>query len=76
MLKLILVIAYQSVREEGTGPVYRAAQEYAGSLTSLRYWVDKSIDCIKSGPETLLSQLEEAKLVANIKELAAVGYVK
>ena len=57
-----LVRAYQAVKEEGT-PVYRAAREYAVPLTTLRDRVDNrtSIDCTKSGPETLLSQLEEGK---------------
>ena len=32
------------------------------------------VDCTKPGPATLLSQLEEAKLVAHIKDPAAVGY--
>ena len=33
-----------------------------------------SIDCMKSGPETLLSQLEEAKLEAHVQDHAVVGY--
>ena len=67
--------AYQAVKEEGL-PVYRAAREYAVPRTTLRGRVDNrvSIDCTKSGPEKLLSQLEDAKLVAHIEYLAAVGY--
>lgn len=70
-----LIREYQAVKEEGL-PVYRVAREYAVPLTTLKDRVDNRvfIDCTKSGPETLLSQLEEAKLVAHIKDLAAVGY--
>ena len=70
-----LVRAYKAVKENGV-PVYRAAKEHAVPLTTLRDRVDNSVsvDCTKPGPEPVLSQLEESKLVAHIKELAAVGY--
>ena len=70
-----LIRAYQAVKEKGL-PVYRTAREYAVQMATLRDRVDNrvSIGCTKSGPEILLSQLEEAKLVAHIKDLAAVGY--
>lgn len=70
-----LVNAYQAVKEKGV-PVFRAAREYSVPLTTLRDRVDNrvSIDCTKPGPEPVLSQLEEAKLVSHIKELAAVCY--
>ena len=70
-----LVRAYNAVKENGV-PVYRAAREYAVPLTTLRDGVDNrvSVDCVKPGPEPVLSQLEESKLVTHIKELAAVGY--
>ena len=56
--------------------MHRAAREYAVPRSTLKGKVNNriSIDCTKSGPETLLSQLEEAKLVAHIKDIAAVGY--
>ena len=70
-----LVRAYQAFKEDGV-PVHRAARKYAVPQSTLKDRVNNriSIDCTKSGPETLLSQLEEAKLVAHIKDLAAVGY--
>ena len=70
-----LVRAYQAVKEYGV-PVYRAAREHAVPLTTLRDRVDNrvNVDCVKNGPEPVLSEIEEAKLVAHIKELAAVGY--
>ena len=45
-------------------------------LTTLRDRVDNrmSIDCTKTGPEPLLSQIEEAKLVKHLQDLAFVGY--
>ena len=63
------------MKEEGT-PVYRASREYAVPLTTYRDKVDNRVyvACTKPGPATLLSQLEEAKLVAHNKDLAAVGY--
>ena len=37
-------------------------------LTTLRDDIRVSVDCTRSGPEPILSQLEESKLVAHIKE--------
>ncbi|XP_062586712.1 uncharacterized protein LOC134248318 [Saccostrea cucullata] len=70
-----LVRAYQAVKQDGV-PVYRAAKEHAVPLTTLRDRVDNKvdIDCTKTGPEPLLSQFEEAKLVNHLKELASVSY--
>lgn len=64
-----LVRAYNAVKENGI-PVYRATREYAVPLTTLRDRVDNrvSVDCVKPGPEPVLSQLEESKLVTHIKE--------
>ncbi|XP_062621365.1 uncharacterized protein LOC134282954 [Saccostrea cucullata] len=69
------MLAYQAVKQNGV-PVYRAAKEYVVLLTTLRDCVDNrvDIDCIKTGPEPLLSQFEEAKLVNHLKELASVRY--
>ena len=55
--------------------MFRAAREYSVPLTTLKDRVDNrlSFDCTKPGPEPVLSQLEEAKLVSHIKELAAEG---
>ena len=33
-----------------------------------------SIDCTKTDPEPLLSQIEEAKLIKHLQDLASVGY--
>lgn len=45
-------------------------------LTTLRYRVDNRVDlnCTKGGPEPLLSQIEETKLVKHLKDLASVGH--
>ena len=50
-------------------PVYRAAKEFKVPLTTLRDRVDNrvSIDCTKTGPEPLLSQIEKAKLVKHLQ---------
>ena len=57
-------------------PVYRAAKLYGVPLTTLRDRVDNriSMDTTSSGPAPVLNQLEEAKLVEHIKEMAYVGY--
>ena len=57
-------------------PVYRAAKLYGVPLTTLRDRVDNriSMDTTSSGPAPVLNQLEEAKLVEYIKEMAYVGY--
>ena len=62
------------MKDEGL-PVYRAAKEFKVPLTSPRDSVDNrvSIDCTKTGPEPLLSQFEEVKLVKPLKDLASVG---
>ena len=67
--------AYQAVKGDGV-PVYRAAREHDVPLSTLRDRVDSrvNVDCVKNGREPVLSEIEEAKLVAHIKELAAVGY--
>ena len=63
------------MKDEGLR-VYRAAKEFKVPLTTLRGRVDNrlSIDCTKTGPEPLLSQIEEAKLVKHVQDLASVGY--
>ena len=63
------------MKDEGL-PVYRAAKEFKVPLTTLRDRVDNrvSIDCTKTGPEPLLSQIEEAKLVKHLQDLTSVGY--
>ena len=63
------------MRDEGL-PIFRAAKEFKVPLTTLRDRVDNrvSIDCTKTGPEPLLSQIEEAKLVKHLQDLASVGY--
>jgi hypothetical protein len=56
--------------------VHRASVVYNVPLTTLRDRVDGmiSIYTAKSGPASLLSQEEEAKLGSHIKEMAEYGY--
>ena len=68
-----LIRTYQAVKEDGVA-VYRALRQYAVPLTTLRVDCRISVDCTRCGPEHILSQREESKLVAHVKDLAAVGY--
>ena len=63
------------MKDEGL-PVYRAEKEFKVPLTTLRDRVDTrvSIDCTETGPEPLLSEIEEAKLVKHLQDLTSVGY--
>ena len=56
--------------------MYRAAKYYNVPLTTLRDRVDNriSVDTTSSGPPPLFNQIEEAKLVEHIKDMAYVGY--
>ena len=56
--------------------MYRAAKYYDVPLTTLRDRVDNriSIDTLSSGPPPLFNQIQEAKLVEHIKDMAYVGY--
>lgn len=67
--------AYKMVRDEGI-PVYRAAEQFGVPLSTLRDMVDNriSVDCIKSGPEPVLTLDEEAKLCEHLKDLAVICY--
>lgn len=70
-----LTNAYNACIEDDV-PVYRAAKYYNVPLTTLRDRVDNriSVDTTSSGPSPLFNQIEEAKLVEHIKDMAYVGY--
>ena len=70
-----LTNAYKACIEDKV-PVYQAARLYSVPLTTLRDFVDNriSIDTTSSGPSPLFDQMEEAKFVVHIKEIAYIGY--
>ncbi|KAJ8317089.1 hypothetical protein KUTeg_004993 [Tegillarca granosa] len=70
-----LTNAYQAVQETGLA-VRKAAKLYGVPLTTLRDRVDQRVhvDTVKSGPDPLLSELEEARLVEHIGYMAELGY--
>ncbi|KAJ8309288.1 LOW QUALITY PROTEIN: hypothetical protein KUTeg_014162 [Tegillarca granosa] len=70
-----LTTAYQAVQETGLA-VRKAAKLYGVPLTTLRDRVDQRVhvDTVKSGPDPLLSELEEARLVEHIGYMAELGY--
>ena len=57
-------------------PFKKTAREFKVPLITLRDRVDNrvSIDRTKTGQEPQLSQIEEAKRVKHLKDLASVGY--
>ena len=65
----MLVRAHQAVKEDGIA-VYRASRQYAVPLTALRVNCRVSVDCTRFDPKHILSQLEESKLVAHVKEFS------
>ena len=56
--------------------MYHAANYHDVPLTTLRDRVDNRIstDILSSGPSPLFNQIQEAKLVEHIKDMAYVGY--
>ena len=70
-----LMNAYKACIEDKV-PVYRAAKYYNVPLTTLDDQADNriSVDTISLGPFPLFNQMEEAKLIEHIKDMAYKGY--
>ena len=70
-----LTRAFVAAKEDGIS-VRQAARQFNVPLTTLRDRVDGRvyIDCCTMGPAPLFMQLEEARLIEHLNEMAAYGY--
>ena len=70
-----LTEAYKMVKEEGCS-IRRASILYGVPRTTLRDRLSSrvSVDCTRTGPETVFTLEEEMKLCEHLKQLAVVGY--